>query len=184
MNTKKLSVSKREVVGTGKLNKLRAQNFVPGVIYGHTLKENINIQIKESDLRVLLGLDETDSLPVELDLDGQKILSLIKNVQHNHLTDSTTHVDFQSVTPDSMVLVKVPVHLSGTPVGVAMGGQVQQLVHQLPIRCKVKDIPEEISASIASLELEQSLRLSQVTLPENVSTPFNGTVVLASVVKP
>ncbi len=184
MKTKTLSVSKRTLVGTGKLNSLRAQGFVPGVIYGHTVKENINIQTRAADLRVLLGLDETDSLPVELDLEGEKHLCLIKNVQHNHLTDSTTHVDFQAITQESVVLVKVPVHLKGTPVGVAMGGQVQQLVHQLPVRCKVKDIPEEVVADISAIDLGQSLRLSQVTLPEKVTTPFNGTVVLASVVKP
>lgn len=65
-----------------------------------------------------------------------------------------------------------------------MGGQVQQLVHDLPVRSAVKDIPTEIVADITNISLDESLRLSQITLPERVTTPFNGTVVLVSVVKP
>ena len=182
MKAKQLNVAKREITGTGKLKALRAQGLIPGVVYG-TPEGNINIQIHEPDMRVLLGLDETDSLLVELNMEGRKILSLIKDIQHNHLTDSTTHVDFQAVEETSVVQVEVPVHLKGTPVGVAMGGQVQQLVYDLPVKCEVKNIPDVIVADSSSLSLGESLRLTQITLPEKVTTPFNGTVVLASVVK-
>ena len=184
MKTKKLTVEKRTVVGSGKLNALRAQGWVPGVVYGTALGESVNVQMKATDIRTLLGDDETDTVLVTLQMEGKELLTLIKNVQHNHLTDSTMHVDFHAVTPETMVLTEVPVHLKGTPVGVAMGGQVQQLVHDLPIRSAVKDIPSEIIAEIGALSLNESLRVSQLTLPEKVSTPFNGTVVLVSVVKP
>ena len=184
MTTKKLAVEKRDVVGSGKLNALRAKGWVPGVVYGPAAGENINVQMKAADLRVLLGDDETDTILVSLQLEGKALLTLIKHVQHNHLKDTTTHVDFLAVTPDTMVLTEVPVHLKGTPVGVSMGGQVQQLVHDLPVRSAVKDIPTEIVADITNISLDESLRLSQITLPERVTTPFNGTVVLVSVVKP
>lgn len=184
MKTKTLAVEKREITGTGKLNALRAKGWVPGVVYGAAVGENINVQMKAADVRALLGEDETDSVLVTLQMDGKEQLTIIKHVQHNHLTDSTTHVDFQAVTPETVVLAEVPVHLKGTPVGVAMGGQVHQLVFDLPVRSAVKDIPGEIVADISGIALNESLRLSQITLPEKVTTPFNGTVVLVSVVKP
>lgn len=179
-----LKVAKRDIVGTGKLNALRAQGYLPGVVYGSAVKENINIQIKAAELRALLGQVETDSVLVKLDLDGTEILALLKDIQRNFLTDSTTHVDFLAVTPDSVVNTKVFVKLNGTPVGVAMGGQVNQIVYEIPVRCAVKDIPACVEADISALNLNESLRLAQIELPANVSTPFNGTVVLASVVKP
>lgn len=179
-----LKVAKRDIVGTGKLNALRAQGYLPGVVYGSAVKENINIQIKAAELRALLGQVETDSVLVKLDLDGTEILALLKDIQRNFLTDSTTHVDFLAVTPDSVVNTKVFVKLNGTPVGVAMGGQVNQIVYEIPVRCAVKDIPTCVEADISALNLNESLRLAQIELPANVSTPFNGTVVLASVVKP
>ncbi len=184
MKTKKLVVEKREITGSGKLNALRAQGWVPGVVYGTAVGGNVNVQMKAADIRTLLGDDETDTVLVTLQMEGKELLTLIKHVQHNHLTDSTMHVDFHAVTPETMVLTEVPVHLKGTPVGVAMGGQVQQLVHDLPVRSAVKDIPSEIVADISGIALNESLRLSQITLPEKVTTPFNGTVVLVSVVKP
>lgn len=184
MTTKSLSVAKREAIGTGKLNALRAQGIIPGVIYGPAVEGNINIQLKEADLRVLLADSLIDTLLVELELDGKKILTLVKHVQRNFRTDGFTHVDFEAVTPDTVVRAKVPVRLTGNAVGVTTGGVVHHIVHELPVKCAVKDIPAEVVADVTPIALGESLRLAQVTLPENVSTPFNGTVVLASVVKP
>ena len=179
-----LKVAKREVVGTGKLNALRAQGIMPGIIYGKAVESNINIQVKASELRSLLASAPTDSILVNLDVDGTAILAMVKDVQRNFLSDSATHIDFEAVTPDTVVKTTVPVKLQGTPAGVAMGGVVHQIVFELPVKCAVKDIPAVVVADITPIKLEESLRLAQVELPANVATPFNGTVVLASVVKP
>jgi len=179
-----LKVEKRALTGTGKLNALRAQGYLPANLYGPAVEGNVNLQIKASDLRNLLAGVDTDSFLVNLDLEGKSVLALVKDVQRNFLTDSTTHVDFIAVTPDTVVRTKVFVKLNGTPVGVAMGGQVNQIIYEIPVRCAVKDIPSFVEADITNIKLGESLRLSQVTLPENVTTPFNGTVVLVSVVKP
>ena len=121
---------------------------------------------------------------MNLDLDGKAVLALVKDIQRNWLKDGVTHLDFQAVTPDTVVKAKVQVKLVGTPAGVATGGQVNQIIHDLPVKCAVKDIPCCVKADISALQLDESLRMAQVELPANVSTPFNGTVVLASVVKP
>ncbi len=179
-----LSASKREAVGTGKLNALRAQGFMPGIVYGTQLAAPINVQIKAADVRALLESVSTDSILVNLDIDGEKYLTLVKDVQRNFLTDATAHMDFQAVTPDSAVKTMVAVKLIGTPAGVATGGVVHQIIHEMPVKCAVKDIPACIEADITPVKLNESIRLAQVTMPANVATPFNGTVVLASVVKP
>lgn len=179
-----IKATKRTAVGTGKLNALRAQGFIPGVIYGSAVKENINIQLGASDVRCLLGSVSTDSFLVNIDVDGETYLALAKDVQRNFLTDATTHLDFLAVTPESVVKTTAPVKLVGTPVGASMGGVVHQIVHEIPVKCAVKDIPACIEADITNVKMNESLRLAQVELPANVSTPFNGTVVIASVVKP
>lgn len=184
MSSLTLKVAKREAVGTGKLNALRAQGFLPGVIYGPAVEENINIQVLAKDVRSLLASADTDSVLVTLELGDRSFMTLLKDVQRNFLTDATTHLDFLAVTPDTVVKTKVFVKLVGTPVGVATGGQVNQIVHEIPVKCAVKDIPDVISADISAVKLDESFRLGQVELPANVTTPFNDTVVLASVVKP
>ncbi len=179
-----LTATKREAVGTGKLNALRAQGFMPGVVYGSHLAAPINVQIKESDVRALLTEADSDNILVNLTIGGETHLTLVKDIQRNFLTDATSHMDFQAVTPDTVVKTKVEVKLTGTPAGVAMGGVVHQIIHEMPVKCAVKDIPACIEADITPVKLKESIRLAQVTLPANISTPFNGTVVLASVIKP
>ncbi len=179
-----LTATKREAVGTGKLNALRAQGFMPGVIYGTHLAAPINVQFKASDVRALLNTVDSDNFLVNIDVDGDKHLALVKDIQRNFLTDATAHMDFQAVTPDSVVKTKVAVKLNGTPAGVATGGVVHQIIHEMPVKCAVKDIPACIEADITPVKLNESIRLAQVTMPANVTTPFNGTVVLASVIKP
>ena len=179
-----LKVSKRELTGSGKLNALRAQGIVPGIIYGAAVEGNINVQVSAAEIRSLLSQTESDNILVKLDVDGKEVLALLKDVQRNFLTDSTTHLDFQAVTPDTVVRTKVELRLKGTPVGVAMGGQVNQIVYEVPVRCAVKDIPTYLEADITNVKLKESLRMSAVTLPAGVTSPYNGTVVLASVVKP
>ena len=184
MTTLTLNVTKREVIGTGKLNALRAQGFIPGVIYGPAVEGNINVQAKLSDVRTFLNSADSDSVLVKLNLDGTELLAMVKDVQRCFLTDSTMHLDFEAITPDTVVKTKVAVNLVGTPVGVGMGGVVHQIVHELPVKCAVKDIPCCVTGDISAVKMNESFRLAQVELPANVTSPFNGTVVLASVVKP
>lgn len=185
MTTHSLAIEKREAVGTGKLNALRrAKDITPAVIYGPAVEGNINVQMKAADLRTLLAASAIDSMLVELELEGKKILALVKNIQRNFRTDCITHVDFEAVTPDTTVRTKVPVRLTGNAIGVTTGGVVHHIVHELPVKCAVKDIPAEVVADVTPIALGESLRLAQVSLPENVTSPFNGTVVIASVVKP
>ncbi len=179
-----LNATKREAVGTGKLNALRAQGLMPGIVYGTTLAAPINVQVKASDVRALLTEADSDSILVNLSIDGEAQLCLVKDVQRNFLTDATSHMDFMAVTPDTIVKTKVLVKLNGTPAGVAMGGVVHQIINEMPVKCAVKDIPSCIEADITPIKLNESIRLAQVELPANVTTPFNGTVVLASVIKP
>ena len=184
MTTLTLKVTKREAIGTGKLNALRAQGIVPGVIYGPAVEGNINVQATLSDVRSFLGAADSDNVLVKLDLEGTEILAMVKDVQRCFLTDSTMHLDFEAVTPETVVKTKVAVNLVGTPVGVGMGGVVHQIVHELPVKCAVKDIPCCVTGDISAVKMNESFRLGQVELPANVTSPFNGTVVLASVVKP
>ncbi len=183
MTKHSLKLTKREVTGTGKLNALRAQGYMPGVIYGNHLDSSINVQAKISDVRALLAETDTDSILVNVDLDGEQHLCLVKDVQRNFLTDTTTHMDFQAVLPETVVKTKVYVKLNGTPAGVAMGGQVNQIIYEIPVKCAVKDIPAVLEADIADVKLNETVRLSRIQFPENVTTPFNSTVVIASVVK-
>lgn len=178
-----LAVSNRTVTGTGKLNALRAQDIIPGVIYG-SHAENVNIQVTVPALRALLAESASEHMLVDLQIDGKSTLALLQDVQHNFLTDSVMHVDFLAVSPTTEITSLVPLVLTGEAAGTKQGGIVDQTVHELPIKCQVKNLPEEITVDIASLELGQTLRAGELTLPAGVSTTLHPDDNIATVISP
>ncbi len=179
----KLSVEKRTVTGTGKLNALRAQNIVPGVIYGAGV-ENINIQIAAPALRSLLAESASEHILVDLQFGNESTLTLLQDIQHNFLTDTVTHVDFLAVKDSTEITSLVPLVLTGDAAGLTQGGIVDQTVYELHIKCQVKDLPEEISVDISSLNVGDTLRAGELKLPKGVITTMHPDDNIVTIVSP
>lgn len=179
----KLSVEKRTVTGTGKLNALRAQKIVPGVIYGAGI-ENINIQVAASSLRTLLSESASEHILVDLQFGNESTLALLQDIQHNFLSDTVTHVDFLAVKDSTEITSLVPLVLTGDAAGLAQGGIVDQTVYELHIKCQVKDLPEEISVDISSLQVGDTLRAGDLKLPAGVVTTMHADDNIVTVVSP
>ncbi len=178
-----LAVSKRTVTGTGKLNALRAQDIIPGVVYGSGA-ENMNIQVTVPAMRALLSESASEHMLVDLQLDGQSKLVLLQDVQHNFLTDSISHVDFLAVSPTTEITSLVPLLLTGEAAGTKQGGIVDQTVYELHIKCQVKNLPEEIAIDITSLALGETLRAGDLKLPAGVSTTLHPDDGIVTIIAP
>lgn len=178
-----LAVSKRSVTGTGKLNALRAQDIIPGVVYGSG-SENINIQVAVPAMRSLLSESASEHMLVDLQLDGTSKLALLQEVQHNYLNDSISHVDFLAVSPTTEITSLVPLILTGDAAGTKQGGIVDQTVYELHIKCQVKNLPEEISIDITNLELGETLRAGDLKLPSGVNTTLHPDDNIVTVISP
>ena len=106
-----LKSEKREAVGKNKVNKLRQQAIVPGVVYGKD-KENINVQFTSRDFEKVLSQAGTTTI-INLDLDGEKLPVLIKDYQMHPFKSQFFHVDFQAINAKEAIRVTVPVYLNG-----------------------------------------------------------------------
>lgn len=179
----KLSVEKRTVIGTGKLNALRAQNIVPGVIYGAGV-ENINIQVTAPALRSLLSESASEHILVDLQFGNESILTLLQDIQHNFLSDTVTHVDFLAVKDSTEITSLVPLVLTGDAAGLSQGGIIDQNVFELHIKCQVKDLPEEISVDISSLQVGETLRAGDLKLPAGVVTTLHADDNIVTIIAP
>jgi len=78
------------------------------------------------------------------------------------------HVDFQEVKADEIISVTVPLEPHGEPKGATEGGQLEQVVHSLDIRVPANKIPEMIEVDVSGLELETSITVAELSLPEGV----------------
>ena len=132
--------------GSGNLKQLRSQGLVPGVVYGPGF-DNVNIQVDAREFARMLASAVSEHILVALDINGKIVKVLLKEVQHNPITNACLHVDFQAVTDTTVIHSIVPVILEGDSAGVALGGVLDQTIHELAIICQVKDLPETRGAS-------------------------------------
>ena len=163
--------------GSGNLKQLRSQGLVPGVVYGPGF-DNVNIQVDAREFSRMLASAVSEHILVALDIDGKVVKVLLKEIQHNPITNACLHVDFQAVKDSTVIHSIVPVILEGDPAGVALGGVLDQTIHELSVTCQVKDLPESIKADVSGLKIGESLSIADLKLPAGVNTELAGDVIV------
>ncbi|MGI6096968.1 MAG: 50S ribosomal protein L25/general stress protein Ctc [Dethiobacteria bacterium] len=172
METVELKAVRREKSTKGALKKLRREGMIPGIVYGRS-KEPISIAIDRSELKSVLGTAAGMNVLVELKINGEGALQtetvMIKDIQHDILIrDNLLHIDLLRVSMTEKIEVSVPLILVGEPEGVKDGGVLQQLLREVNIRCLPADIPDQLDADVSSLQIGESLQISDLSVPEGI----------------
>ncbi len=177
-----LKFEKRVNLGSRESRRLRRAGSLPGVIYGRG--SDISVKIDTHEFMSKIGYSKSLGI-IELDVEGELLKSIIKEVQWDTLTDQPVHLDFQQVSDDQLVTVPVPIKLTGIPVGVSIdGGILDHITHELEVTVRAADIPSEMSFDVSTLHLGDRLHLSDVDLPEGLTTDLAFDPVLAGVIAP
>lgn len=161
-----LAASARTLTKTTGSKKVRQGGGLPGVIYGNGDPQSIEIEAKQFDKAV--KSTEAKNFLVELEIEGEKSIALVQDVQRNPLTNLFIHVDFKRLTKDSVVTAQVPLHPVGTAEGVKQGGVMQTSMHSITLKGRPADIPESLEPDVSAMEVGQSLHLEDIDLPEGV----------------
>lgn len=156
--------------GTRAARRLRREGRVPGVVYGLG-RDPIAVSVGWPELRVALTTEAGLNALIDLEVDGESALTIVKELQRDPVKRSVTHVDFIRIDPDAEIEVEVPLVLTGEPEKLTHeGGLVDQLLHSIRIRAKPGQIPNELVADITELTTESAIKVGDVELPPNVST--------------
>lgn len=158
-----LSGTARTAFGKGSARQARRDGQVPVVVYGHGTEPR-HFLLEEHATR--LALRGNENALVELTVDGEKILVLTKDVQRHPIRPGVQHVDFQVVTRNERVEVEVPVTVIGEPVPSTI--HMIEAAHIL-VSAPVIDIPEAIEVDITGVEAGSTIRVADLTLPEDVT---------------
>jgi large subunit ribosomal protein L25 len=182
----KLTVTKRETLGSRETRRLRKQGIVPGVLYGRS--EPIAIAVEARELRrALTGKAGLHSiLDVEIDGTGASHASILKDYQLDKVRGGVTHVDLQEVRLDRPIHASVTVHLVGgedSP-GVREGGVLSQPLRELNVEALPLEVPEHIDLDVSHMALGDTLRLADIALPEGVTLLDDLETVAATVTAP
>jgi large subunit ribosomal protein L25 len=166
-----LAAVRRRDTGKEINRKRRAEGKVPGVIYGKGL-ETRSLEFPRRPLEKFLDTARRGTVIVKMTVqdgtDGKESYAVLKEVQTHPLTDRVTHVDFYEVALGKKFRVEVPLRIKGKAVGIEMGGILDVVARSLEVECTPDQVPEFLELDVASLEIGQSLHLSDVRFPEGV----------------
>lgn len=165
-----LHATPRPPQGTRSARRLRGQGKVPGVVYGLG-GDPVPLTVDWRDLRAALVTEQGLNAIINLELDGQRTPTLVKEIQRHKVRRDVLHVDFIRVDLDKPVEVEVPIHLEGEAEAVTAGnGVVDQVLTALLVSAKPADIPPQLLLDISGLEIGHALRVGDLELPEGVTT--------------
>lgn len=174
----------RQRTGKGGSRSVRRDGFVPAVLYGGDT-EPASIKIERSRFEALLRTPGGMHSVIDFKIPDQgEQIALIREVQRDPVSREVLHVDFQRIKAGEPVHVVVPLHITGTPVGVKLGGGVLEFVtREIDVRCLPRDIPGRWEVDVTALEVGDSLHVSDLDLP-NMEPLTERERVIAVVVSP
>jgi large subunit ribosomal protein L25 len=176
-----LQAAKREVKGTTASKRLRREGTVPAVIYGSSQREYM-IQLDSKEFGDLVRRQSSRNFIVTLEIEGaqeKSKMAIVQDVQKDPLTGNLIHVDFRAVSENETIHAVVPIELTGEPAGVKGGGLMEQLLRDIEVHCRPGDLPSNISNAVDSLDIGDSLKVSELNLPDGVITKMDGEVLVA-----
>ncbi len=156
----------RERAGKGASRALRREGRVPAVIYGGK-EEPITIHLEEKEVVRQLMLGHFMNSIVMIDLGGDSVRTLPKDVAFHPVTDRPTHIDFLRLAKDAKIEVAIPVvfiNEEASP-GLKKGGVLNVVRHDLDLVCESDKIPDEIEIDVTGKEVGDSIHISEITLP-------------------
>lgn len=154
----KLSAEERTSFGKGAARKLRAADKIPAVIYGHGTEPR-HVTLPGHETALLL---RKSNVIVTVDIEGDKQLALVKDVQKDPVRQLIEHIDMIVVRKGEKVEVDVYVHLEGE----SAPGTIAMVDHNtLTVEAEATHIPESFTVSIEGLEEGSQIHASDVELP-------------------
>jgi large subunit ribosomal protein L25 len=182
---KELKAMARPRAGKGAARAVRREGNVPGVIYGDN-KPPLPIAINHITLRQNIYAGHFLTTVYELDIDGERARVIPRDYQLDPVKDLPIHVDFLRLGEGARVRVRVPVHVKNADQapGVKRGGTVNIVEHAVELYCPADAIPRAIDVDLTGLEMNRSVHLSDLSLPENVRPAIRRDVTLVTIVAP
>src|SRR3954451_4978172 len=164
MAAEKITAEKRTEFGKGAARRIRRDDKIPAVVYGHG-NDPIHLTLPGHDTMMALKDGGANAL-LELDIDGSSQLALTKQVQVDPIRRVLEHIDFVAIRQGERVTVDVPIHVSGDAVSETLVVTENSTVQ---VEALATNIPERIEVSVEGAEIGTQIHASDLVLPEGTS---------------
>ena len=169
-----LNADLRERTGTNKAREIRnVDGMVPAIVYGDE-KETLNIKLKLNELTKASENELFYTQVLLIKTEGEEEKVVLKELQRDPAKGKFLHADFQRVSSKTKLKVIIPVNFVNEEecAGVKVdGGVVAKAIREIEIMCLAGNIPESIDVDIENLNLGDSIRLTEISLPEGSEIP-------------
>ncbi len=165
-----LKASQRTRGSKGVARAVRREGLVPAIIYGEKLPPEA-ISLDSGTLQRQLQTGRFQTTLFDIEVGGNKIRVLPRDVQFDRVRDFPIHVDFLRLSADSKIAVEIPVQFINeeeSP-GLKRGGVLNIVRHEVELECPAAAIPDQIIIDLTGLDIGDSLHVSSVELPNGVT---------------
>ena len=181
MDRMQLSVEVRNTSGKGPARRLRATGRVPAILYGFgTSTMSLSVPARELDRAI--GTNQLLDLVGPSEVNGKPVL--LKAFQRDPVSQHIVHCDFYAVDTSKNVVVSVPIHLTGKPIGIDLGGILESLLRAVQVSCSPLRIPTVLNADVTELSIGGVLHARSIQLPEGVTLATDPEASIAHVISP
>jgi large subunit ribosomal protein L25 len=151
--------------------------MIPCVIYGG--KDQKMFVVDEREFKNLLYTPEVKY--AEVNINGDVRRAIVQETQFHAITDRLMHVDFLEVVDGKPITIEIPFMVKGTSPGVLKGGLLKKRVRKLKVRGLLENIPENITADISSLDINDMTKIGDIHI-DNLEIVDNPNKVVLQVV--
>lgn len=166
-----IEATTREGVGKGAARAARRDGFVPGVVYGGG-KDPVAINIKHNVLLKALRAGKFLSTLINLQVDGTDNRVICRGVQRHVVKDLPIHADFLRLSERSRINLMIPVEFENEEEapGLRKGGVLTVVRNEIELKVRANDIPDHIAVDLTGLEIGDTVKISDITLPVGTAT--------------
>jgi large subunit ribosomal protein L25 len=178
-----LASESRTQFGSRPSGRLRREGKVPAVVYGLGT-DALSISVPARELQHILAGEAGANTLITLDVDGESVLTLARQIHRHPTKGQLVHVDFVRIDRDVAVSAEIPIHATGEAEGVKDGGLLEQLMFHLTVEAMPGNIPVALEIDVSELGIGDQLRVEEMQLPDGVSTQVEGDTVVVQVAAP
>lgn len=170
MSQTTLVVHTGRATGSAASRRLRAEDKIPGVLYGHGMTP-VSVAVGRRDLRLALSGPAGFNTVLSLDVDGAAYPAVVKEVQRHPVRRTVSHIDFLQISMTELLTVSVPLRLEGEAKAViAAGGLVDPSVDTIEVECTPDNMPNEFVVDVTNMQPGDVVRLSELVMPNGVTS--------------
>lgn len=169
MNEFEVVAQPRAALGTSANRRLRRSGQIPANLYGGG-KDPTPLTLEENRIRKQIENEAFAAHILTVKVEDEESQAVLKSVHRDPVTNRVIHMDFQRISARSEIHMHVPLHFVNEEdcPGKRAGGIVTHLLVEVEVGCLPKDLPEYIEVDMASLDVGDSVHLSELALPEGV----------------